>query len=38
MYRIKRFIGTNDRKKVALYCLKRFYGTNCFSERKIIFV
>ncbi len=38
LYRIKRFIGTNDRKKVALYCLKRFYGTNCFSERKIIFV
>ena len=38
LYRIKRFIGTNDRKKLALYRLKRFRGTNCFSERKIIFV
>ena len=38
LYRIKRFIGTNDRKWVALYRLKRFRGTNFFSERKIIFV
>ena len=38
LYQIKRFIGTNDRKKLALYRLKRFRGTNCFSERKIIFV
>ena len=33
LYRLKRFIGTNDRKKAALYHLKRFRGTNCFSER-----